>query len=113
MIGNKKVSCPLCTSPEWIVKSGVRHNKNGSKQVYYCKRCDKKFTNGMFKRMKYEPKIITSSLEMFIKGVSPGKIRKHLYLLYTVKPSRNTIIYWAKKYKKYNAFTEGNDKYLG
>jgi hypothetical protein len=73
--------CKFCYSTE-ITKYGV---KNG-KQVYFCKSCNRRFVNNIdFENMKYNPKIIALTLDLYFKGVSLRKISHHLKQFYELK----------------------------
>ncbi len=97
-------SCQICGS-ENLVRDGVRHNKRGDIQVYYCKSCGKHFTINLgFERMKSTPQIITSALQLYFSGTSLRNTAKFLRLQ-GVKVSHVAVYKWIKKYialmKKY------------
>ena len=55
-------NCVFCSSPN-IVKDGIRHNKCGDIQIFYCKQCNHYFSfNIGFKRVKHNPQAITSAM---------------------------------------------------
>lgn len=90
----KPITCKFCGSSD-VIKYG---KKNG-KQNYLCKTCHRKFVlNEGFEKMKYNPKIITLTLDLYFKGVSSRKICDHLKQFYGLKVSHVTILNWTDKY---------------
>jgi transposase-like protein len=62
--------CIYCGSSN-IVGDGIRHNKHGDIQKFYCKDCSKYFTfNVGFERMKHNPQAITSAMQLYFSGES-------------------------------------------
>ena len=91
---SEPIVCKFCGSPN-IIKYG----KNGKKQVYKCKNCNRKFVNnGDFLKLKYDPRIITLTLDLYFKGVSLRKISDHLKQFYNLNVHYTTIYRWIKKY---------------
>jgi transposase-like protein len=89
--------CQICGSNN-VVKDGVRHNKYGDIQVYFCKSCDEHFTINLgFERMKSTPQIITSALQLYFSGASLRKCAEFLKLQ-GVKVSYVAVYKWINKY---------------
>jgi transposase-like protein len=89
--------CMFCGSSN-IVKDGVRHNKHGDIQVFYCKSCSHYFTfNVGFERMKHNPQAITSAIQLYFSGESLRNTMKSLRLL-GVEVSYQTVYNWISKY---------------
>jgi transposase-like protein len=89
--------CQICGSNK-IVKDGLRHNKYGDIQVYYCKSCGEHFTINLgFERMKSTPQIITSALQLYFSGASLRKCAEFLKLQ-GVKVSYVAVYKWINKY---------------
>jgi putative transposase len=86
--------CKFCNSTE-IIKYG---KKNG-KQNFYCKSCNRKFVNNInFENMKYSPKIIALTLDLYFKGVSLRKISHHLKEFYSLNICYKSVYNWIEKY---------------
>jgi len=86
--------CKFCHSID-ITRYGV---KNG-KQVYFCKSCNRRFVNNIdFENMKYNPKIIALTLDLYFKGVSLRKISHHLKQFYELNISYKSVYNWIEKY---------------
>jgi len=89
--------CIFCGSSN-IVGDGVRHNKHGDIQKFYCKDCLHYFTfNVGFERMKHNPQAITSAMQLYFSGESLRNVMKSLKLL-GVEVSHQTIYNWINKY---------------
>lgn len=86
--------CKFCHSPN-ITKYG---KKNG-KQNYMCKDCHRKFVDNIdFENMKYNPKIIALTLDLYFKGVSLRKISHHLKQFYELNITHMSVYNWIEKY---------------
>jgi len=97
-------ACRFCGSNQ-IVRSGMRHNKNGDLQKYLCRSCGHYFTiNIGFEKMHATPQIITSAMQLYFTGESLRNVQKFLRLQ-GVKVSHVAILKWIRKYvalmKKY------------
>lgn len=92
------IRCRFCNSKD-IVKCGFRENKYQKKQIYKCKKCNRRFTeNDGFLKRKFPAKIITVSLDLWAKGLSIYKIRDHLLQFYNIKVACSTILNWLRDY---------------
>jgi len=89
--------CVYCHSQN-LKKNGVRHNKSGDIQRFYCYNCGKTFTvNIGFERMKHNPQAITTAMQLYFSGESLRNTQKSLRLL-GVEVSYQTVYNWIKKY---------------
>jgi transposase-like protein len=89
--------CIFCGASN-IVKDGVRHNKYGEIQIFYCKVCLHYFTfNIGFERMKHNPQAITSAMQLYFSGESLRNTMKSLRIL-GVEVSHQTVYNWIRKY---------------
>lgn len=89
--------CPDCGRA--AVKRGLRHNKNSTKQLYLCKKCEKTFVEpDGFERMRFSPEIISRAVHQHEDGFSLSKVQNHLYQHDGVKVSRWAIAKWKKKF---------------
>jgi len=92
-------NCIHCGSSN-IAKKGLRKNKCGNLQKFYCLDCHKWFTfNIGFERMKHNPQAITSAMQLYFSGESLRNTAESLKLL-GVEVSYRTILNWIKKYVK-------------
>jgi transposase-like protein len=93
--------CPICKSNAEVVKRGIRKNRSGNKQMYWCKKDERRFTpDDGFYKMRFSPEIITAALDLYYKGLSLRKIEDHLYQFHGVKVSNVAILKWIRKYAK-------------
>jgi putative transposase len=94
---NNISNCMFCGSPN-IVKDGVRHNKHGDTQKFYCRNCRHYFSfNIGFEKMKHNPQAITTAMQLYFSGASLRNTQKSLRLL-GVKVSHQTVYNWISKY---------------
>jgi len=89
-----QLECKFCKSNN-IMKYGL---KNG-KQNYMCKDCNRKFVDNIdFENMKYNPKIIALTLDLYFRGLSLRKISQHLKEFYELDVTHMSIYNWIDKY---------------
>lgn len=87
--------CKYCHSPN-ISRFGIQSKK----QRYYCKDCKKAFvSDSITKSMKFDPKIVTMTLDLYYKGVSLRNIQDHLHQIFGVKLNHQTVLNWINKYE--------------
>jgi len=91
--------CIHCGSSN-LKRDGLRKNKTGIIQKFYCRDCHHYFTfNIGFERMKHNPQAITSAMQLYFSGESLRNTQKSLRLL-GVEVSHKTVFMWIKKYVK-------------
>lgn len=96
---NSKPECPKCGNDQNVIKRGIRHNLSGSVQRYYCKHCNRRFTDRTaFEGMRSRAIAIASALDLYYRGLSLRQIEKHLESFYSVKVTHTTVYNWIKKY---------------
>jgi putative transposase len=90
-------NCPRCKSDK-IVKHGVRHNKSGNLQRYFCNDCSKWFAFNLgFEGMHASPQIITSAMQLYFTGESLRNVKRFLQLQ-GVEISHMSVYRWIGKY---------------
>jgi putative transposase len=86
--------CKFCHSTNYI-----RYGSKNGKQVYKCKDCNRKFVDNVdFENMKYNPKIIALTLDLYFRGLSLRKVCQHLKEFYNLGVSYMTVYRWIEKY---------------
>jgi len=86
--------CKFCHSQNF-----TRYGLKNGKQVYKCKGCNRKFVDNIdFENMKYNPKIIALTLDLYFKGVSLRKISHHLKQFYNLNIGHMSVFRWIEKY---------------
>ena len=92
-------NCIYCGSSN-LKKEGLRKNKSGNIQKFYCRDCHKYMTfNIGFEKMKHNPQAITSALQLYFSGESLRNTMNSLKLL-GVEVSYQTVYNWITKYVK-------------
>jgi transposase-like protein/predicted nucleic acid-binding Zn finger protein len=92
--------CPQCNSTE-IVKNGLRVvQHNVRRQKYRCNQCYYRFSfhESGFSGMRFSPKIITETLNLYMSGMSYRKISRHIKSVHDVKVSHVSVYEWFVKY---------------
>jgi len=90
-------NCRYCGSSN-LKKDGLRKNKSGTIQKFYCRDCRHYFTiNIGFERMKHNPQAITSAMQLYFSGESLRNTMRSLRSL-GVEVSHKTVYMWIKKY---------------
>jgi transposase-like protein len=88
------IECKFCQS-----RNIIKYGKKNGKQNYMCKECGRKFVKNVdFEKMKYSPKVIALTLDLYFKGVSLRKISHHLKEFYDMDIAHTTVHRWIEKY---------------
>ena len=88
------MNCKYCGS-EKVVKNGMVRGT----QVFKCKACGHRFTEGSdFPKMRIQSRIISSSIDMYYEGLSVRKIQTQIEKLYGVNVSQTAVWKWLMKY---------------
>ena len=92
------MKCPYCDNSTAIIKTGVRGNKSGLKQMYRCKQCNKKFTlkNICFKK-KYPSRVIYFVLRKRRDGLNATEIHQDIQRYFDIDVSVQTVYNWINK----------------
>jgi transposase-like protein len=91
--------CIYCGSTD-LEKDGLRKNKSGTIQKFYCRTCKRYFSfNVGFEKMKHNPQAVTAAMQLYFSGESLRNTAKSLKLL-GVQVSHKTVFMWIKKYVK-------------
>lgn len=96
VLAEDTVQCVRCGSI-----NVMRYGRSANKQVFKCKDCGKKFREEtLLKKAKYDPEVITLTLDLYFKGVSLRKISDHLRQFQGLEVNFSTIYTWLQKYVK-------------
>jgi transposase-like protein len=88
--------CKYCDS-ENVVKNG----KIKGEQVFKCKACGHRFTEGSeFPKMRVQARIISSSIDLYFEGLSVRKIQTQIDKLFGVHVSQMAVWKWIMKYSR-------------
>jgi len=90
--------CPHCKKFN-TVKAGLRKNKSGFVQKYFCNDCEKYFIDRHgFENCQTKPEIIVEALDLRAKGMTLGKIVLHINKKYRTNVSRACVLKWQNKF---------------
>jgi transposase-like protein len=93
------LECICCDSTN-LKKDGVKRNKSGIIQKFYCRTCKKYVTFNLgFEKMKHNPQAITTAMQLYFSGESLRNTMNSLKRL-GVEVSHQTVYNWIKKYVK-------------
>ena len=92
------MKCPECNSRE-IVKRGKRKQKFGSKQLYFCKQCGKRFADKTLKHKIHSPRVIYHALNYYNLGYTLKESSKLVNRRFKVKTGKSTIHPWINEFK--------------
>ena len=96
---NTESHCPKCGSETSVIKRGIRYNRSGPVQRYYCNNCRIRFVcRTAFERMRSKAAAIVSALDLYFRGLSLRQVAEHLEFTYGIKVTHGTIHNWIKKY---------------
>ena len=106
--------CKFCKKDS-ARRHSIRKNKTGLFSVYYCKKCNKYYTDRKgFERFRHSPEVITAALDLRAKGLSLADVVDHLDQHHRVKVVRSTILEWQKHFgEKLKSFSQTLIPHLG
>ena len=89
-----EMSCKFCNS-----LNVTKYGKKNGKQNYMCGDCGRKFVDNIdFENMKYNPKVIALTLDLYFRGLSLRKISQHLKDFYDLEVTHMSVYNWIEKY---------------
>jgi len=92
------MKCPKCKDKN-IIKRGKRYNLSGTKQLYFCNKCEFTFMKrDGFEKMRYKKEEIVKAIHLHNDGLSLFQVQYHLDRHEGVKVTRQAIGYWCNKY---------------
>jgi len=92
---------PFCLGVEGGICKGYSYNQSGTKQVYLCTKCDRKFTpDDGFWKMKNTPETVSEALDLYVAGHSLAGAKSHLWKHHGIHISETSIRNWVKKYSR-------------
>ena len=96
-------TCPYCQGKEFI-RFGQRLKKFETVQVYYCKKCGKKFTPGLTKHRTFPLRLILDGLTYYNRFNTLEETAQKLTEKYGIKVSLQNISNWLNDFKEYLPF---------
>ena len=99
MVG-ETYKCPKCGSQDSVWR-GYRYNKSVNKRLRKCKSCGTKFTpDDGFLRRRFQKEHIVEAVSLYLRGLSLGKVKDHMWHHHGVKVSRWMILLWYRDYSR-------------
>lgn len=105
------MECINCRGKE-IVKRGKQVSKSGSKQIYYCKSCNKRFVDSSLKGKHFDSQIILNALSFYNLGNSFEESAKLVNRQFKANISKSTIHNWLAEFKEFCSFYRIREKAL-
>ena len=78
---------PKCNSFR-TKKYGMRKNKRGMFQKFYCKDCVRQFIDNDFLWMQTPKHVVSFALRLWKKSVKPSEITEEMWLMFKIKTQR-------------------------
>jgi len=103
------IKCPYCNSKN-TKKEGLRKSKQEIIQKYFCKDCNKNFTNKRLEHKTHPAKIILKSISYYNLGHTQEEVSKLIAKQYKTKLPQKTISNWINEYKHLCTFQKLRDK---
>lgn len=97
------MTCPFCSGVK-IVKRGLRQKKLEKIQLYYCKKCQKKFTPQITKGKTYPLKIILDAISFYNRLYSFEEAAKKASEKYGLAVSKENVYRWTNEFAEYLPF---------
>ena len=92
------MKCPKCKKKDTI-KRGKRYNKSGTKQLYFCNKCEFTFMKkDGFEKMRYKKEFIVKAIHLHNEGLSLFQVQDYLWQHEGIKVTRQAVGYWCNKY---------------
>ncbi|MFW6040692.1 MAG: hypothetical protein ACOC85_02535, partial [Thermoplasmatota archaeon] len=103
--------CPNCKDDKDVIKSGIRQTNKGTIQQYYCKNCQKYFSDSKIPNTKYPENVILYTLELYNRGFPVKQAKKKTGKKYQYSPPIRTIYSWINRYKDQLTFLKLRKEY--
>ncbi len=107
----ERPACPKCSSSENIIKSGSRIVRGESVPLYFCKSCQKRFSDRKLRHTSYPPKLILSALTYYNMGHTLDMTLRTMRRRYKTKIPMSTLRNWVNRYGEELPFTKLRKKY--
>ncbi len=93
---DEKISCRHCGSFD-VVKKGVRKLASGKRQIYLCKDCSHRFSNGLNKK-RFNAWLIVDAVCSYNNGYSYEEVCELISRKYKINIGKSSIERWVKQY---------------
>lgn len=104
--------CPFCSSTfPTVLREGARSTKSGRVQRYYCKSCERYFSERNFPGTKHPPRVIFAAITFYNQGYTLDGTAKQLKQRHKVTISQSTIHSWVRRYSDVCSFSKLRHRY--
>ncbi|MFX0198425.1 MAG: hypothetical protein ACFFCW_20080 [Candidatus Hodarchaeota archaeon] len=104
-------ACPRCSSSGSVIKSGSRKVREEKIPLYFCKSCNKRFSDRKLPRTSYPPKIILAALTYYNQGQTLDMTVRTMRRKYKTKIPITTLNSWISRHQDELPFTKLRKKY--
>jgi transposase-like protein len=91
------MECPTCESPN-TRRDSKRKTTLGTKQRWYCKDCQKRFTENALPNIKGDENTVIVAIDLYLKGVSYRGVADSLKQFYGLQVSHITVMNWINRF---------------
>ncbi|MDI6917638.1 MAG: hypothetical protein QMC80_07575 [Thermoplasmatales archaeon] len=97
MIENTR--CPICNNKKGVIRKGMRKNRFGYRQLYFCKDCGKGFVekDRSMSNKTYNPKVILNAISYYNLGNTLNESAKPINRRFKVNVSKSSVHQWLKE----------------
>jgi transposase-like protein len=97
------MKCPVCKSKSFI-KKGKRKTKYTMKQVYYCKKCGKRFVNKKLVNKTYPSSVVINAINYYNLGYTLEESSRLVNRRFKVKISKSSLQRWLAEFSDVCSF---------
>ena len=91
----KTKKCPYCDS-----NNIIKYNQYKNKQIYFCKKCGKKYTYYNFKNETYKSNFLNVAISYYNLGNTVNETVKLINKNFNIKVSKSSVYLWINQYSK-------------
>ena len=95
--------CPICKNLN-IIKKGKRKTKYKLQQIFYCKKCKKRFVNGILNNKTYPPNVIINAISYYNLGYTYEESSKLVNQRFKVKTTKSSVQRWLVEFSDVCSF---------
>jgi len=104
------MNCPYCKKKD-VIKAGLRNTRQGLIQKYYCKRCQRYFSDKTEPYTHYPFHVMLYALQLYNQGYPLSQVKTQIGKKYRVSPPVRTMYSWIARYKEMLSFLSLRKKY--
>ena len=105
------MKCSKCNKDKNVIKAGLRDTRKGTIQRFYCKNCDRFFSDTKQPYTQYPLHVILYTLQLYNQGYPIKKAKTLTGRKYSYSPPIQTIYSWVNRYQSILTFLKLRKKY--